>query len=145
MKLSSLLAVAAVATVAGIAAGVWFILSEIGAERIWQLVMIAALAGLGIGFVRVLFTGLAKLAEAKKVQPAEKHLERHTVHTIDARPQAPPALPAPWSPEPNMAIFPAMIGAAWRQGIDQAGQSQSTGEVIDGEAKPAVPARRVWQ
>ena len=142
MKLSSLLAVAAVATVAGIAAGVWFILSEIGAERIWQLVMIAALAGLGIGFVRVLFTGLAKLAEAKKVQPAEKHIER-TVHTIE-RPQAPPALPAPWSPEPNMAIFPAMIGAAWRQGIDQAGQIES-GEVIDGEAKPAVPARRVWQ
>lgn len=144
MKLSSLLAVAAVATVAGIAAGVWFILSEIGAERVWQLVMIAALAGLGIAFVRVLGSALAKIAEAKKVQPAaEKHIER-TVHTIDARPQAPPALPAPWSPEPNMAIFPAMIGAAWRQGIDQAGQSQSS-EVIDGEAKPAVPARRVWQ
>ena len=143
MKLSSLLAVAAVATVAGIAAGVWFIFSEIGAERIWQLIMIAVLTGLGIAFVRVLGSALAKIAEAKKVQPAEKHIER-TVHTIDARPQAPPALPAPWSPEPNMAIFPAMIGAAWRQGMDQAGQIES-GEVIDGEAKPAAPARRVWQ
>ena len=143
MKLSSLLAVAAVATVAGIAAGVWFIFSEIGAERVWQLIMIAVLTGLGIAFVRVLGSALAKIAEAKKVQPAEKHIER-TVHTIDARPQAPPALPAPWSPEPNMAIFPAMIGAAWRQGIDQAGQIES-GEVIDGEAKPAPPARRVWQ
>ena len=144
MKLSSLLAVAIAATIAGLAAGVWFILSEIDAERIWQLVMIAALAGLGIGFVRVLFTGMAKLAEAKKVQPAEKHIERHTIqHTIE-RPQAPPALPAPWSPEPNYQIFPAMIGAGWRQGMDQAGQIES-GEVIDGEAKPAVPARRVWQ
>ena len=143
MKLSSLLAVAAVATVAGIAAGVWFIFSEIGAERIWQLIMIAVLTGLGIAFVRVLGSALAKIAEAKKVQPAEKHIER-TVHTIDARPQAPPALPAPWSPEPNYQIFPAMIGAAWRQGIDQAGQIES-GEVIDGEAKPAPPARRVWQ
>ena len=143
MKLSSLLAVAAVATVAGIAAGVWFIFSEIGAERIWQLIMIAVLTGLGIAFVRVLGSALAKIAEAKKVQPAEKHIER-TVHTIDARPQAPPALPAPWSPEPNYQIFPAMIGAAWRQGMDQAGQIES-GEVIDGEAKPAPPARRVWQ
>ena len=144
MKLSSLLAVAAVATVAGIAAGVWFIFSEIGAERIWQLIMIAVLTGLGIAFVRVLGSALAKIAEAKKVQPlGEKHIER-TVHTIDARPQAPPALPAPWSPEPNYQIFPAMIGAAWRQGMDQAGQIES-GEVIDGEAKPAPPARRVWQ
>ena len=143
MKLSSLLAVAAVATVAGIAAGVWFIFSEIGAERIWQLVMIAVLTGLGIAFVRVLGSALAKIAEAKKVQPAEKHIER-TVHTIDARPQAPPALPAPWSPEPNYQIFPAMIGAAWRQGMDQAGQIES-GEVIDGEAKPPPPARRLWQ
>lgn len=143
MKLSSLLAVAAVATVAGIAAGVWFILSEIGAERIWQLVMIAVLAGLGIGFVRVLLSGLAKIAEAKKVQPAERHLERHTVHTIDNRPQAPPALPAPWLQEPNPLIFPAALGAAWKQGMSDAGQSQS-GEVIDGEAKPAPPARQVW-
>ena len=143
MKLSSLLAVAAVATVAGIAAGIYFILSEIGAEKVWQLAEVAVLISLGIAFVRVLGSALAKIAEAKKVQPAEKHIER-TVHTIDARPQAPPALPAPWSPEPNYQIFPAMIGAAWRQGMDQAGQIES-GEVIDGEAKPAPPARRVWQ
>ena len=143
MKGSSLLAVAILATMAGLAAGVWYIFDQIGGERIWTFIEIAVLAGLGIAFVRVLGSALAKIAEAKKVQPAEKHIERHT-HTIDARPQAPPALPAPWSPEPNMAIFPAMIGAAWRQGIDQAGQIES-GEVIDGEAKPAVPARRVWQ
>ena len=143
MKLSSLLAVAAVATVAGIAAGVWYIFDQIGASAIWQFIEIVVLAGLGIAFVRVLGSALAKIAEAKKVQPAEKHIER-TVHTIDARPQAPPALPAPWSPEPNYQIFPAMIGAAWRQGMDQAGQIES-GEVIDGEAKPAPPARRVWQ
>ena len=104
--------------------------------------MIAVLTGLGIAFVRVLGSALAKIAEAKKVQPAEKHIERHTLqHTIDARPQA-PALPM--LPEPNYQIFPAMIGAAWRQGMDQAGQIES-GEVIDGEAKPAPPARRVWQ
>ena len=141
MKGSSLLAVAILATMAGLAAGVWYIFDQIGGERIWQLIMIAVLAGLAIGFVRVLFSGLAKLAEAKKVQPAEKHIERHTLqHTIDARPQA-PALPM--LPEPNYQIFPAMIGAAWRQGIDQGGQSES-GEVIDGEVKPAAPARRVW-
>ena len=140
MKGSSLLAVAILATVAGLAAGVWYIFDQIGGERIWTFIEIAVLAGLGIAFVRVLGSALAKIAEAKKVQPAEKHIER-TVHTIDTRP---PALPAPWSPEPNYQIFPAMIGAAWRQGIDQAGQIES-GEVIDGEAKPAAPARRVWQ
>ena len=96
MKLSSLLAVAAVATVAGIAAGVWYIFDQIGASAIWQFIEIVVLAGLGIAFVRVLGSALAKIAEAKKVQPlGEKHIER-TVHTIDARPQAPPAEREAW-------------------------------------------------
>ena len=139
--LSTLALVAGAAVLAGIVGGAWFILTQIGAERVWQLIMIAVLAGLGIAFVRVLGSALAKIAEAKKVQPAEKHIER-IMHTIE-RPQAPPALPAPWSPEPNPMIFPAMIAGAWRQGLSDAGQIES-GEVIDGEVKPAAPARRVW-
>ena len=145
------LAVVVVASaMAGIGAGVWFVLSEIGAERVYSLLLIVVLSSLGIAFIRVYLHGLAKIAEAKRAgrPDRERHvIERHT-HTIDARPPAPLQLPG--LPEPSsMAIFPAMIGAAWRQGIEASGQSESAGEVIDGQVSELAPAqapsRRVWQ
>lgn len=139
-------AVLVLSAMAGIGAGVWFVLSEIGAERVYSLLLIVVISSLGIAFIKVYLGGLAKIAEAKRAgrPDRERHvIERHT-HTIDARPPAPLHLPG--LPEPSsMAIFPAMIGAAWRQGIEASGQSESAGEVIDGEKRELEPARRVWQ
>ena len=142
MKTLAVVVVASV--VAGIGAAVWFVLSEIGAERVYSLLLIVVLSSLGIAFIRVYLHGLARIAEAKRAGRPERQthtIERHT-HTIDARPQAPLQLPG--LPEPNMAIFPAMIGAAWRQGIEASGQSESAGEVIDGEVSELPTTRRVW-
>ena len=143
-------AVLVLSAMAGIGAAVWFLLSEIGAERVYSLLLIVVISSLGIAFIKVYLGGLAKIAEAKRAgrPDRERHvIERHT-HTIDARPPAPMQLPG--LPEPSsMAIFPAMIGAAWRQGIEASGQSESAGEVIDGQVSELAPAqapsRRVWQ
>ena len=145
------LAVVVVASaMAGIGGGVWFVLSEIGAERVYSLLLIAVISSLGIAFIRVYLHGLAKIAEAKRAgrPDRERHvIERHT-HTIDARPPAPLQLPGAWR-EPDLAIFPAALAGAWRAGIEAGGQAESAGEVIDGEKRelePAqAPSRRVWQ
>ena len=129
---------------AGIGAGVWFVLAEIGSERLYSLLLIVVLSSLGITFIRVYLHGLARIAEAKRAGRPERQthtIERHT-HTIDARPQAPLQLPG--LPEPNFSIFPAVISAAWRQGIEAGGQSESAGEVIDGEVSELPTTRRVW-
>jgi len=135
------------ATLAGLAAGIYYVFTEIGAERIWQVITIAVFASLGIAFLRVYLHGLAKIAEAKRAGLPERHFyhdtkERHT-HTIDGRPGAPLQLPGLPS-DSNLALFPAAISAAWRLGIE-AGQDGEPGEVIDGEKRELEPARRVWQ
>lgn len=143
-------AVLVLSAMAGIGVGVWFVLSEIGAERVYSLLLIVVISSLGIAFIKVYLGGLAKIAEAKRAgrPDRERHvIERHT-HTIDGRPAAPVQLPG--LPEPNsMALFPSMISAAWRQGIEASGQSESAGEVIDGQVSELAPAqapsRRVWQ
>lgn len=141
MRSNGLLVVLLLAVVAGIAGGILWVFHEIGAERIFSLAVASIAGGLLVVLVRVALTGAAKIAEAKKPHAApERHLIKET-KIIDGRPQT---IQLPQAPAPDASlIFPAALAAAWRQGIDAGGQD--AGEVIDGQAQEAQPARRVWQ
>ena len=128
-------------------AALWHVIDETGPARVYadlaRWVMLVTLLAAGIAFLRVLLHGLGRLYADRNAHKIQLVKERERIierHTIDGRPGSPLQLPG--LPEPNMAIFPAMIGAAWRQGIEAGGEP---GEVIDGEKRELEPARRVWQ
>lgn len=128
--------------VAGIAGGIFWVINEIGAERIYSLATLALFGGLLVVLVRVALTGAAKVAEAKKPHAApERHLIKETVHHYDGRPQT---LQLPQAPAPDVSlIFPSAIASAWRAGIEAGGQD--AGEIIDGQAQAPAQSGRVWQ
>ena len=141
MRSNGLLVVLLLAVAAGIVGGILWVFHEIGAERIFSLAVATIAAGFLVVLVRVALTGAAKVAEAKKPHAApERHLIKET-RVIDGRPQT---FQLPQAPAPDVSmIFPAAIAASWRAGIEAGGQD--TGEVIDGQAQEAQPARRIWQ
>ena len=126
--------------VAGIAGGIFWVINEIGAERIYSLAVASIAGGLLVVLVRVALTGAAKVAEAKKphAQALERHLIKET-RIIDNRPQS---FQLPQA-APDATLFPAMVAAAWRQGIEAGGQD--AGEIIESQAQAPAQSGRVWQ
>ncbi|HNR84716.1 hypothetical protein [Ottowia sp.] len=96
----------------------WHVIDRVGAGRVysdlatWALLLTLIVGG--IVFLRVLLTGLAKLAigrNAHKAQPVERHTIERERHTIDGRPAAPQILTMD-RPADLRQIYPDMARAA---------------------------------
>jgi len=124
-----------------LAGGLIYALHLIGAETLARL---ATIAVIGAALATVIAASSFPIrAWRSNIQPEkERHYHTKETRVIEHRPSAPAQMP-PALPEPSMAIFPAMIGAAYREGLIQSSTIED-GEVIDGEVREMPPERKVW-